>query len=695
MNVSKKSDPTSRGFSVGIDVGGTFTDLACGDGVSLWRAKSPTDPQNFGRGVLGACRLVADQIGLDLGEFLQRVERFGLGTTAVTNALVEKHGVKSGLLTTVGFEDTVEMARSRRVSVDGYLVPPWSPVERSAVIGIDERTDRDGNVLVPVDLEVVRARVDELIEHHQIESIAVSFLWSFKNPENELAVAEFIRREYPHLPTFSGVELHPSIREYERTLVAVLNAVTSNALDGIEALSTELTSAGLGVPLLLLQTSGGTVTLAEARRSPVVLVASGPAAGVMAAAEVCADEGIADAVCGDMGGTSFDLAIIAGGRPQRSERGELHGMIIAQPRVDVLSIGSGGGSIAWVDGRGLLRVGPRSARAWPGPACYGNGGTDATITDALVVLGYIDPDNFLGGTMALDHEASVRACARIGEALGVSADEAAWGIREIALAEMTKATRLHAGSSGLDPRRLSLISYGGSGGLFTGSIAVAANIPTVIVPPAASVLSAFGAASADVRRQRIKSVNVLLASTDRESLAADLKNLGASVFQDVGDDGVPEGDRVITFDIGVRFYRQTSEVSVPLLNGAFDPDAVREAFLAAYATRYGAGAVGRNTPLEVTFLRAVATGRLPRATFPLDPSPPTIAGLTPSSYRQVYLDRDGRQELPSYRTTELKPGDSVHGPALADDLDTTVFIPIGATLTVGKRRTLRLDVNPS
>lgn len=695
MSASETATSTPGGFSVGIDVGGTFTDLACGDGHSLWRAKSPTDPQTFGRGVIGACRLVAEQVGVDLGTFLGRVERFGLGTTAVTNALVEKHGVKAGLLTTIGFEDTIDMARSRRVSVDGYLVPPWSPIERSAVVGIDERTDRDGNVLVPVDLEQIRARVDELIEVHQVESIAVSFLWSFKNPQNELAVVEFIRREYPHLPTFSGVELHPSIREYERTLVAVLNAVTSNALDGIEALAHELEAEGLKVPLLLLQTSGGTVTLAEARRSPVVLVASGPAAGVMAAAEVCADEGILDAVCGDMGGTSFDLAIIAGGLPQRSERGELHGMIIAQPRVDVLSIGSGGGSIAWVDGRGLLRVGPRSARAWPGPACYGNGGTDATITDALVVLGYIDPESFLGGTMVLDREASVRACATIGEALGLSADEAAWGIREIALAEMSKATRLHAGSSGLDPRRLSLISYGGSGGLFTGSIAQASNIPTVIVPPAASVLSAFGAASADVRRQRIKSANILLASADPESLGAELKSLGTGVFADVGEDGVPEADRVITYDVGVRFYRQTSEVSVPLEGTAFDADAVREAFLTAYATRYGAGAVGRNTPLEVTFLRAVATGRLPRATFPIDSSSGTGSAPEPSSFRQVYLDRDGRQELPCYRTTELKPGDRVAGPALADDLDTTVFIPRGATLSVGKRRTLRLDVIPS
>jgi N-methylhydantoinase A len=695
MRASEESGSTARGFSVGIDVGGTFTDLACGDGESLWRAKSPTDPQDFGRGVLGACQLVADQLGLGLGDFLARIERFGLGTTAVTNALVEKHGVKAGLLTTMGFEDTIDMARSRRVSSDGWLIPPWSPIERSAVVGINERIDRTGTVLVPVDLEEIRARVDDLIRDHRIEALAVSFLWSFKNPEHESAVVEFVRREYPDLPTFSGVELHPSIREYERTLVAVLNAVTSDALDGIEALAQELEKKGLKVPLLLLQTSGGTVTLAEARRSPVVLVASGPAAGVMAAAEVCADEGISDAICGDMGGTSFDVAIIAGGRPQRSERGELHGMIIAQPRVDVLSIGSGGGSIAWVDGRGLLRVGPRSARAWPGPACYGNGGTDATITDALVVLGYIDPNNFLGGSMALDLEASLRVCSDLGKSLGLSAEETAWGIREIALAEMTKATRLHAGSSGLDPRRLSLISYGGSGGLFTGSIAAAASIPSVIVPPAASVLSAFGAASADVRRQRIRSANILLASADAETLGADLKSLGASVFQDVGEDGVPEADRIVTYDVGVRFYRQTSEVSVAIADTAFDATAVSDAFLSIYASRYGAGAVGRNTPLELTFLRAVATGRLPRATFPVDGSARVGGVPTPSSHRMVYLDRNGCQELPCYRTPDLVPGDRVEGPGLADDVDTTVFIPRGSTLTMGERRSLRLEVNPA
>ncbi|MBB3085532.1 hydantoinase/oxoprolinase family protein [Geodermatophilus sabuli] len=694
MSVSEVSSSASRGFSVGIDVGGTFTDLACGDGESLWRAKSPTDPQNFGRGVLGACQLVADQIGLELGDFLDKVERFGLGTTAVTNALVEKHGVRAGLLTTAGFEDTIAMARSRRVSIDGYLVPPWSPIERSSVVGVHERVDRDGKVLVPVDLDAVRAAVTDLVETHRIEALAVSFLWSFKNSQNELSVVEFLRREFPDLPVFSGVEMHPSIREYERTLVAVLNAVTSTTLDGIEALAQQLADTGLRVPLLLLQTSGGTVTLAEARRSPVVLVASGPAAGVMAAAEVCSDEGITDAICGDMGGTSFDLAVIADSQPQRSERGELHGMIVAQPRVDTLSIGSGGGSIGWVDGRGLLRVGPRSARAWPGPACYGNGGQEATITDALVVLGYIDPTSFLGGTMTLDREAAVRVCATLGESLGLSAEETAWGIREIALAEMTKATRLHAGSSGLDPRRLALISYGGSGGLFTSSIAAETNIPRVVVPPAASVLSAFGAASADVRRQRIKSAAVLLDKADAEEISAELKRLGATVFQDVGDDGVPEGDRAVTHDIGVRFFRQTSEVAVALDGTSFDPEAIRAAFLRQYAARYGVGAIARHAQLEITFLRAVGTGRLPRATFPLAAASRTDGVPQPSSHRTVFLDRNGSEQVPCYRTPELVPGDRIHGPALADDVDTTVFIPREAVLTVGERGSLRLDVRP-
>lgn len=601
--------------------------------------------------------------------------------------------MKAGLLTTAGFEDTISMARSRRVSVDGFLLPPWSPVERAAVVGVHERVDRDGKVLFSVDLDAVRVAVDDLITTHGIEALAVSFLWSFKNSDNELAVVDFVRREFPDLPVFSGVELHPSIREYERTLVATLNAVMSKALDGIESLADELADTGLTVPLLLLQTSGGTVTLAEARRSPVVLVASGPAAGVMAAAEVCADEGITDSICGDMGGTSFDLAVIAGGLPQRSERGELHGMIIAQPRIDTLSIGSGGGSIAWVDGRGLLRVGPRSARAWPGPACYGNGGTDATITDALVVLGYIEPSSFLGGTMALDREAARAVCKNLGDRMGLSAEATAWGIREIALAEMTKATRLHAGSSGLDPRTLTLISYGGSGGLFTASIAVEANIPHVVVPPAASVLSAFGAASADVRRQRIKSADVLLTSADAGDMSAELTRLGAAVSRDVGDDGVPEADRVVTYDVGVRFFRQTSEVSVTLGDTTFDADAIRTAFLDQYAARYGMGAIGRNAQLEVTFVRAVATGRLPRATFPVDTATRSSGGVEPSSHRDVFLDRDGSHSVPCYRTTDLVPGDRIDGPALADDVDTTVFVPRGTTLTVGERRSLRLDVN--
>lgn len=691
MTVSELSTSNGKDLSIGIDVGGTFTDLACGDGTSLWRAKSPTNPEDFGSGVLGACRLVAEQIGISLQELLGRVARFGLGTTAVTNALVEKQGVKAGLLTTLGFEDTLDMARSRRVSSDGFLVPPWSPIDRDAVLGINERVDQAGRILIKVDLDEVRQHVDRLIDTQGIQALAVSFLWSFRNMDNERAVVDFVRREYPGLPVFSGAELHPSIREYERTLLAALNAVTSTALDGIEALAQTLADEGLDVPLLLLQTSGGTLTLAEARRSPIVLVASGPAAGAMAAAEVCTTEGFTDAICGDMGGTSFDLAVIAGGQPQRSERGELHGMIIAQPRVDTLSIGSGGGSIAWVDGRGLLRVGPRSARAWPGPACYGNGGTDATITDALVVLGYIDPENFLGGTMTLDREAALRVCGEIGDRLGLSAEEAAWGIREIALAEMTKATRLHAGGSGLNPRDLALISYGGSGGLFTGSIAQAAGIDSVVIPAAASVLSAFGAASADVRRQRIIAVTSLLSDVDPAEATSELQSLGRGVLEDVGEDGVPEGARSVAYDVGVRFYRQQSEVSVSIVNGVFDPVAIREQFIAAYGARYGQGSVGRNTPLEVTVIRAIGTGRLPRATFPTFSIPSKRQQPQPTSIRSVHVTKAGAQDIPRYSTPELQPGDRIDGPAIADDVDTTVFVPAGATLSMGERRSLRLD----
>lgn len=678
------------GFTIGVDVGGTFTDIVLSDGERTWRDKAPTDPQEFGRGVLQACENVAGQAGYTRADLLPEVDRFGLGTTAVTNVLTVQKGMRVGLLTTAGFEDTIASARSRRVSIDGWLEVPWQPVERSCVRGVVERIGRGGVVVEPLDEAQVVVVLDELVRDHQVESIAVSLLWSFANSGHEDRVAAIARERYPHIPVFAGSELHPSIREYERTMVAVLNAFSGNALDGIDDLAKALANEGLRTPMLLLQANGGTTTLDEARRSPFSLNSSGPSAGVVAAAEFAATAGFTNALCGDAGGTSFDVALVRDSLPQRTQRGTLHGVITAQSTVDVESIGAAGGSIAWVDERGLLRVGPESARALPGPACYGRGGTKPTLTDAMVVLGYIDPASFLRGTMPLDADAALRACASVGEQLGLSGEEVALGIHAIAVEQMGKAARLLATSSGLEPSSLAFLGYGGSGPLFAGDLARIAGVPTVLVPLPASVLSAFGAACAEVRRERLMSVSQMIDAVEPEVLSSKMKTLGEAVDDDVARNGVLQADRQVQFEADMRFFQQSFELTIPIDDGVFDAEAVKKNFIAQYSQRYGTSAITLGTAVEVAAIRAIGTGKLPRAAIQVD-ADRVDSAATPDGTRQILIDSTGRRSVDVYLASNLRPGHTLMGPAIVDQGDTTIVVPNGYRAVRDSRHTLKLE----
>src|SRR5581483_10057393 len=335
-------------------------------------------------------------------ELLSRLTRFGLGTTVVTNMLATHTGRRLGLLTTAGFEDLIPLARGNRVSDGGWLVPPPQLVDRACIIGVAERMDRDGAVTTPVDVDGAVRAARDLVEAEGVEALVVSFLWSFRNPAHEEAVGAAVAAKYPDLPIVLGSELSPVIREYERTQYALLNAYVAGALDWLAPLAERLRARGLTVPVVLTHSSGGATTVDGARSTPIGLAQSGPAAGAAAATRLARAMGETQVVTCDLGGTSLDVALISGGEALRRTRGAVLGHWTSLSMVDVDSVGSGGGSIAWVDAVGAIRVGPRSAGAAPGPACYGRGGTDATLTDALVVLGYLDPDHFLGGRMPLD-----------------------------------------------------------------------------------------------------------------------------------------------------------------------------------------------------------------------------------------------------------------------------------------------------
>ena len=684
---------------IGVDVGGTFTDAVLTDGNRTWRAKAPTTRQ-VGEGVLAAARLAAERSGRTLEELLPQVGRFGLGTTAVTNVLASRAGRKVGLVTTKGFEELVPLARGTRVKDDeGWLTTPPEVVSPRATVGVAERIDRDGTVVTPLDPDEAVAAARRLVEGEQVEALAVSFLWSFLDPTHEDRAVEAIRAAFPDLPVTSGAALHPAIREYERTTFALLNAYVSGAFAGIEQLERDLAALGLSVPLLLVHSAGGSITVGEARWRPLGLAASGPAAGVSASVVVAEAAGVADVITCDMGGTSFDVSVIAKGTPARRTRGELMGVWTALSLIDVDSIGAGGGSLGWVDARGMLRVGPRSAGAVPGPACYGRGGTDATVTDALVVLGYIDPARFLGGDMALDADAARAACAGLGEPLGLDAEETAWGIRRLALAGMVKAVRARLADRGLDPRDHALLSYGGSGSLFTPEIATSIGSPQVLVPELASVLSAFGAATTDVRRERLRSV---LAPMPVDTVLVEklTEELRAEVDADLAADGIAAEHRSVEFEADLRFSRQVWEIQIPLPDGPVDGHAVDkmlDAFREEYAKRYGQGSIVLGAPIELVAVRAVGLGRTLQADLVTDTSDPVVAG-TPAPVagtRAVRVERgdDGRRDVAVHDGPSLRPGHVLTGPALVDGSDTTIWIPERCTARVDPQGTLVVEAS--
>lgn len=671
---------TARDIWIGVDVGGTFTDAVLTDGRQFWTAKFPT-AADVSDGILGACGLAAERSGATLRELLPRVRRFGLGTTAVTNAIASRRGARVGLLTTRGFEETLHLTRGRMVSTDQRLHHGAQLLAREDIVGIDERVDRHGAVLRPLDTDEAIAAAGRLIAAG-VEAIAISFLWSVVNPDHELRAARAIAQRWPELWVTSAAELLPVLREYERTTLAVLNAYVSTAFQGVEQLAARLAANGLDAPLLLVHSGGGTISIAEARDRPVWLAESGPAAGVSAAAALAVRSGVPRCITCDMGGTSFDVSHVEDGAPSRVSRGDLMDIWTALPRVDVESIGAGGGSIAWIDARGMLCVGPRSAGSSPGPVCYGRGGVEPTVTDALVVLRYIDPEHFLGGDMTLDRGAAVAACAALGAQLGLDAEAAAWGIREIALAEMTRAVRTRLAMRGLDPRDHPLVSYGGCASLFTADIARAMSAPRVIVPDIASVLSAQGAATAQVRRERLRTV-LRRMPVDVAMLERIAGELTRQVDADLAADGVAAADRRLAVEADLRFFRQLWDLTIPLPAGSIDQQAIDrllDAFRDEYVRRYGAGSITTGTPVELVALRAVGTG--PAVLDAALPRQPDGARAAPDALRsgrtravRVGPDREAYTQVEVFDDAELATGRTVRGPALIDRSDTTIWVP--------------------
>ncbi|MGH6814456.1 MAG: hydantoinase/oxoprolinase family protein, partial [Hyphomicrobiaceae bacterium] len=567
---------TTKAYRIGLDIGGTFTDLILADErthrISLHKClTTPHDPS------IGAFEGLVDlirQAGIGLGD----VDEIVHGTTLVTNTIIERTGVKLGLLTTHGFRDVLEMGTEQRYDIyDLFLRFPDPLVPRRYRLEIPERIDRDGRTIVPIDLDAVQ-RAAALLTDEGIEALAVSFLHSYRNPAHEQAVRTSIEKEFPALFVSLSSDVAAELREYPRTVTTCANAYVQPSMDRYLArLERELARQGFRGHLRLMHSAGGLISPAAARKFPIRLLESGPAGGGLAAALFGKRAGQDGAISFDMGGTTAKACLVEGGRidvgstmeaarVHRFKRGS--GLPIRTPVVDMIEVGAGGGSIAGPNEVGLLSVGPRSAGADPGPACYGRGGTLPTVTDANLVLGLYDPEFFLGGRMALDRRAALTAVGALGGKIGLSAVETAAGIHKVVAETMAAAVRIHLVEKGKDPRRYALIGFGGAGPAHAAGVARILGIREVIVPPASGAASCLGFLAAPLSFERARSHPIRLADgCDTATIDRILNELEEEGRGLLAEAGVAADDMTVERTADMRLVGQMHEINVPLPAG--------------------------------------------------------------------------------------------------------------------------------
>ncbi|HET7263063.1 MAG TPA: hydantoinase/oxoprolinase family protein, partial [bacterium] len=491
----------SASYRIGIDVGGTFTDAVCVDGAgAVTLAKAASTPADPSVGVLDAIQTLAERLGVDSRALLAATSQIVHGTTVATNALLERRGAKVGLLTTEGHRDVLEMREGLKPDRYNLRMPPPVPlVPRALRLGVRERTRADGTVAVPL----ARPSLDRSIralERAGVDSVAICYLHGYRNPRHELATRDAVRRRLPRAYVSPSWDVLPQIKEYERVCATVINAYVGPALERyLTRLRSRLRAAGYRRHVFVMQSHGGVASISEAARLAAGAILSGPAGGVAGGGYAARLLGDGDLITFDMGGTSTDIALLEDGRPRVTGDRRVSGHTLAMPSVDIHTLGAGGGSLARVDAGGILHVGPESAGAEPGPACYGRGGTGATVTDANVVLGYLDPETFWGGRRRLDAAAAHGAVDAIAGRFGSTTIDAARGIYDVVNTAMAEGIRVVSVRRGIDPRRFALLAFGGAAGLHATAVAAMLDIGRVVVPRQAPVLSAWGMLAADLR----------------------------------------------------------------------------------------------------------------------------------------------------------------------------------------------------
>jgi N-methylhydantoinase A len=664
-------------YQIGIDVGGTFTDVVVSGGRSPTFLKVPTRSAAQADGVREGLERAAALLELTLPDLLARTDRIVHGTTIATNMMIEGTGSRVGFLTTAGFRDELEYRRGLKEAIyDPRLPPPRPLVRRRDRLTVPERVTADGSVLTAIDEEAVRVRVREL-RSAGCEALAIGFLFSFLNPDHEQRAASLAEEEWPGAYLSVSSDLLPQVREYERFSTTAVNAyVGPKTADYLDRLEAGLAAAGFRGEFLVILSSGGVIDGQFAGRRAAFLLRSGPAGGVLAATELLAKRTAhRDLITIDMGGTSYDVCLVADATPQTTSSSYVERHAVALPMFGIHTIGAGGGSIARVDSGGVLRVGPRSAGAVPGPACYGRGGTEPTVTDANLALGYLNPDATFGGSVVLDVDAARGAIqSRIAEPLGLALEEAAWGMLRMVNAHMTNGIRVVSVQQGHDPRDFALVAFGGNGAVHAGRQAEELEIDTVLVPRMAGALSAYGGLFADAQVDHLVTWVARCESADTGELNRILAELRARGARVLGSDDVSHESH-----LACHYAGQTSEIWIPAASsqgevGADDLAEVARDFHRAHERERSFAK--RDEPVHVIGVK-VTTRR--RGDKPLEGSSHAAradrSGPGPVASREVYFEAStGWTATSIYAGESLAPGAAMAGPAIIEEPDTTIVV---------------------
>jgi N-methylhydantoinase A len=664
-------------YRIGIDVGGTFTDLvAIDEHGEAALAKVPSTPEDPSLGVLDGLAALAAKLGRDRQALLGETERIVHGTTVATNALLERKGARTGLLTTEGHRDVIEMREG--LKDDRYnlrMPPPEQLVPRHLRFGVRERLRADGRVEVPLDFESLDQAIAAL-RAARVEAVAVCYFHAWRDATHERATAEALARALPDAYVSLSSAVLPQIKEFERVSTTIVNAYVGPVVSRYLArLETRLGEAGYRGPTLIIQSHGGVAPIAEAGRLAAGGVLSGPAGGVAGSVHAARLASAPDLIPFDMGGTSTDICLVVDGDATLVMDRKIDGHRIALGSLDIATLGAGGGSIATVDSGGILHVGPESAGAVPGPACYGQGGTKATVTDANLVLGYLDPARFLGGERRLDKAAAEVAVDRVAVALGIDRLQAAHGIHRIVNTNMAEGVRLVTVRRGVDPRRFALFSFGGAAGLHATDIARQLGLGKVIVPRVAPVLSAWGMLATDLRFEVSKSHIGDTSALD----GAAVKRL----FDDMAAEGLARlrasfaGPARVSRAVDMRYGEQVFEIAVPLDDGAegvdWSADDPLPQIVERFHQRHEALYTYAMPEQESVLVNARVTVAGVLDELPREPNRPPAPPAPPNGMRSIYLD-GGWVDAPVFAFDALAPGQRIAGPAIVESAMTTVLL---------------------